>query len=77
MTNEPQSARREDVMLPCPFCGSSDVVPQTDDFDNHVIHCSGCGAEGPNEDTDAEAERGWNGRATNLPPATDYSQFLG
>lgn len=53
----------------CPFCGSVEIRPWTDDkTGNHMMWCYTCGADGPLADNDADAEERWNRRVT--PPAT-------
>lgn len=51
----------------CPFCGSVEIRPWTDDkTGNHIMWCYTCGADGPPADNDADAEERWNRRVT--PP---------
>ena len=56
----------------CPFCGGSDITPQGDGCDGHML-CEDCGAQGPTVtvgcrdeddkiDLDGEALAQWNAR---------------
>ena len=52
-------------LLPCPFCGSSDLGDPNFECD-YGIQCNSCGAMHGHEDRD-EAIRLWNTRATAQP----------
>jgi len=51
-----------EVLKPCPFCQSNDVLPRTPGTGRyqHYIECDGCGSEGPGAYTEAEAIWAWN-----------------
>jgi Lar family restriction alleviation protein len=54
------------MLLPCPFCGSSNLRTIDNDWGNPVVNCMRCGADGPpglDPNTNQEAERLWNIRA--------------
>ena len=52
-------------LLPCPFCGSTDVgVGRIDYTRNKSVVCSGCGAEGPPSTMNGKAILLWNRRAS-------------
>jgi Lar family restriction alleviation protein len=36
-----------DELLPCPFCGETDIEDDWDDYGNMMQRCKGCGANGP------------------------------
>jgi len=46
--------------LPCPFCGSSNVVLESY-YEESYARCLDCGAEGPVSNC-AEGEKLWNNR---------------
>lgn len=71
-------------LLPCPWCGDGDGVlsaypndhatsggevgiPHVDSF---FVHCDGCGADGPVEDTHGDAIEAWNTRQAALAHAS-------
>jgi Lar family restriction alleviation protein len=59
-------------LLPCPFCGKSDLFVEREDFTSSYVMCNDCSARGPagcqdgdDEETPGKdaAERIWNNRA--------------
>jgi Lar family restriction alleviation protein len=53
------------VLLPCPFCGGSDVyIDRAPNGQPDWVQCDGCGAHGPYSgepnDTDAAVSSAWN-----------------
>ena len=50
--------RFKDIVLPCPFCGQSEIVLNEDDFGICTMWCSDC-MESTSED---EAVEKWNRR---------------
>ena len=55
----------DDVLAPCPFCGSSDISIANENYDPCTYkfgHCS-CGAKGPERLILADAVAAWNIRA--------------
>lgn len=58
-----------DTLKPCPFCGTHETsegdcvgVNNLNDL-TFWVSCSKCGADGPREETEAEAIAAWNRRA--------------
>ena len=54
------------ALLPCPFCGGSDlrVVGVTaDDYEGYQMECLTCHADGPVKSTEAKARVAWNRHA--------------
>lgn len=59
---EPLSGEHKDVK-PCPFCGGLDIDIKIKDSGNIMLHCTNCGALGPNWDYREErAIFSWNDR---------------
>ena len=52
----------EAVLEPCPFCGSVNVAPSTNGFENDYIECENCGAAGPVSSRESKAAIAWNRR---------------
>ncbi|AOM39662.1 Lar family restriction alleviation protein [Xenorhabdus hominickii] len=57
-------------LKPCPFCNSEHAEMNSYSDDTwFFVQCTDCNANGPEEDTAANAEIAWNWRAENtLPP---------
>lgn len=57
----------ENELKPCPFCGSKKLCVSFDDYNNSIVYCRKCGAEGPKIDRgpcyEDEAIEAWNRRA--------------
>lgn len=53
------------MLLPCPFCGSSDVDSYTT-LTQALIRCEGCGMMSCDFNSEADARKAWNTRTT--PP---------
>ncbi|MDE9446874.1 Lar family restriction alleviation protein [Xenorhabdus bovienii] len=55
-----------DKFKPCPFCNSvcTEMNSHSDDI-WFFVQCTDCNADGPEEDTAANAEIAWNRRAEN------------
>lgn len=51
-----------DDLLPCPFCGSSELHEEGG-IETFRIGCDDCGAEGPTGVDELEATAAWNDRA--------------
>lgn len=49
----------------CPFCGATDLACQYVQV-GHVIHCNGCGANGPMDADGKTAIEMWNIRGKNV-----------
>jgi Lar family restriction alleviation protein len=49
-------------LKPCPFCGGSNVSTY-EVKGSYSTLCVGCGGEGPEEDSEAEAIAAWNRRS--------------
>lgn len=49
-------------LLPCPFCGSHDIIETSNGTDNMFYECS-CGTSGPPEATCAKMIAAWNRRS--------------
>jgi Lar family restriction alleviation protein len=50
------------VLMPCPFCGWPASDPVSNGIGSAFLECRDCGAEGPVEETEAEAVTAWNRR---------------
>lgn len=51
------------TLLPCPFCGNADpYTGQRGVGNQHLIHCTKCGASGPPAKTVTDAAARWNRR---------------
>ncbi len=65
---EPGNTRRRLIesdlhLLPCPFCGASDVSFYEHVYARHfAVVCERCSAEGPRRPSHEEAGRLWNRR---------------
>ncbi|MDE9495499.1 Lar family restriction alleviation protein [Xenorhabdus bovienii] len=59
-----------DKLKPCPFCNSEHIEMNSHSEDTWFFaQCTDCNADGPEEDTAANAKIAWNQRANNtLPP---------
>jgi Lar family restriction alleviation protein len=62
-------------LLPCPFCGSSEVVIGTTMGKRYSVYCGGCGANGVPSPLKEGAAKSWNTRmkpvgvwSTAVPP---------
>ncbi len=70
MTPAQEEAFRREVLLPCPFCGSDEIMAFCDPDEgrdnsgpSRRIQCAGCNIEAPFYPTEAEAVAAWNIRA--------------
>lgn len=67
-------------LLPCPFCGSTNLYDTGNGVGREFIECCDCGASGPSSDHGNDAEDHWNRRA--VPQASahaiedDFQHFL-
>lgn len=49
------------AILPCPFCGSTDIVTHNNDGNGRYwVYCRNCDASGSDARTEAEAAEKWN-----------------
>ena len=51
-----------DNLLPCPFCGSTDVRACVDADDYRFVNCEHCGARGAKHNENRDAVEAWNDR---------------
>jgi Lar family restriction alleviation protein len=69
MTDRTAEARElVERLRECPFCGE-DVFGWDRPDGDVAVTCRSCGARGPIEDSDHDAERAWSQRLTATPPA--------
>lgn len=47
-------------LKPCPFCGKDMQKHDSLGHDEHAVYCNNCGAIGPNEITQKNADEMWN-----------------
>lgn len=62
-------------LLPCPFCGSSDLECLNDGY-NCTIACLDCHAEGPPMPTEPVAAAAWNQRPAGGPSPPQAKEDL-
>ena len=53
------------TLLPCPFCGSTELLPTWDEWQNGIVVCLNCQCAGPPAPTRAQAVQEWNKRPGN------------
>lgn len=54
-------------LLPCPFCGSTNIISAPTRGFPVATECNTCGCEGPSKLTYKEADEAWNRRTPTLP----------
>lgn len=51
------------IILPCPFCGSSKIGAKKAEDDCYVVACDLCGGVGPGDTVEDHAVQRWNSRS--------------
>lgn len=81
----PQPTDGREALLPCPFCGKSDLFVEREDFTSSYVMCNDCSARGPagcqdgdDEETPGKdaAGRVWNARSTSRVTSHDGREAL-
>lgn len=74
----PSSSLTSESLLPCPFCGSSDLtLDNLVDEDDYFVSCGGCQVQQIASYTREEAVRRWNRRAGQVThQLVDYSELF-
>lgn len=49
-------------ILPCPFCGGTELEPVETENDDYAVYCADCYATGPQASTKHAASKAWNQR---------------
>ena len=61
--SEPKASYDAAALLPCPWCGGTDIATDAFGSSIHFAYCKDCLADGPNGADANEAIREWNTRA--------------
>lgn len=64
-------------LLPCPFCGSNDLIHEFGNAPWRYIGCNQCEQEGPPSESHDEAVRLWNTRHITLEQAKKVVEEAG
>ena len=73
----------ETSLKPCPFCGSNDIATEEEyssdtgySFGGHIVICNDCEMQTKHYETQEEAVKAWNKRATGQLEAKHLESFL-